>query len=134
MKQNIELALNDFGNPRSCPQFGGKTERCRALAEPVQNQPGLTRCKFGRTSGVWFGDQATLAILTIGGHPSDNTAHMDAKKLSHLGLRMAILNSANTEKSAPFEFVGRTSCSHAKLYTWPLSQDNCTRHCFSEGQ
>jgi hypothetical protein len=122
MKAHAPLATDDFGDSRRRPQFGGKTERLGIFAQPGKDLAFPGRRQFGLATRMRLEGQSGIAVLSVGSPPRTDGSGVNAKIISDLGRRVAFANSMDSQASPSFEFLGRTSCSHAQVYAWCRQQ------------
>ena len=117
MVHDIELFLDQLGNPGARPEFGGEAKFARQPLEPREDLALLGAIELGCGSGVGHSLQSLFTPLTSGGPPAPDTAITDTEDAGYLGDGRSFPDSLDGALATPLEFLGASVRSHGRKQT-----------------
>lgn len=119
MVRDRELAPDDLGDARACPDLAAEAIRLGPVREELWHEEQLLGRQPRRRPSVGAGQQADLALLAHGGHPLADGDFRDAEGVGYLLLRPAATPEFERAPAAHLLPVGCAGCvrRHARSFT-----------------
>jgi hypothetical protein len=104
MEADPELLMDQPGQARGGPQFGGEPVLGRLLTQPAEDDLLLGGRELGRAARDGASEQSVFAIASEPGEPAPDRAGIDVKELSDFLSGVPFEDATDGEKSSMFQF------------------------------
>ena len=104
MERDVPFRLDELGQSRGAPQFGGEAVRGRALGQPALHDLLLRGREFAGPAGHGAGEEALAPLIAEGGTPTADAAGIHPEDVGDVLDGVALRQPLHGEETPMLKF------------------------------